>query len=191
MEQSINMKPQGVRFTENSKLLLYVSMASMTMLFAGLTSGYIVRQGQGNWVVFDLPTAFFISTALIVLSSFTMHWAIISVKKDNLNNTGLALMITLALGLGFAFTQFLGWSQLVDKGIYFTGNPSGSFLYTLTFVHLGHMVGAIISVINVNLKSIRGKYHSKSYLGISLVAIFWHFLDILWIYLFVFLLLVR
>ena len=191
MEQSINMKPQGVRFTENSKLLLYVSMASMTMLFAGLTSGYIVRQGQGNWVVFDLPTAFFISTALIVLSSFTMHWAIISVKKDNLNNTGLALMITLALGLGFAFTQFLGWSQLVDKGIYFTGNPSGSFLYAITFVHLGHMVGAIISIIIVNLKCIKGKYHSKSYLGISLVSIFWHFLDAMWIYLFVFLLLVR
>lgn len=191
MEQSINMKPQGVRFTENSKLLLFISMASMTMLFAGLTSGYIVRQGQGNWVVFDLPIAFYISTAIIILSSISMHWALLSVKKDKIENTRLALIITLALGLGFAFTQFLGWSQLVDNGIYFTGNPSGSFLYAITFVHLGHMVGAIIAIINVNLKCIKGKYHSKSYLGISLVSIFWHFLDVLWIYLFVFLLLVR
>ena len=103
--------------------------------------------------MFDLPNAFYISTAIIILSSTTMHWAILSVKKNKIENTRLALMITLALGLGFAFTQFLGWSQLVDNGIYFTGNPSGSFFICNYACALGHMVAAIIVPhLNVNLK---------------------------------------
>lgn len=191
MEKSISMKPEGVRFTESPRLLLIISMVSMVMLFAGLTSGYIVRQGQGNWVLFNLPTAFYFSTVIILISSVTMHWAILSVKNNNLPNTRTALLMTLTLGLGFCFTQFLGWSQLVAQGIYFVGNPSGSFMYVITALHVAHMVAAIIYLIFVNVKTLSGKYNSQSYLGISLAATFWHFLDVLWIYLFVFLLLVR
>ncbi|NNC84755.1 MAG: hypothetical protein HKN75_01660 [Bacteroidia bacterium] len=191
MEQPISMKQGEGKFIHSSKLLLYISIGSMTMLFAGLTSGYIVRQAQENWLVFDLPSAFHVSTVLILISSLTMHWALTSIKKNNLEKTRLALMITLGLGLGFCFTQFLGWSQMVSQNIYFNGNPSGSFLYAITVVHLGHMVAAIIAIINVNLKCLKGKYSQNNYLGISLVSIFWHFLDIMWIYLFVFLLFVR
>jgi cytochrome c oxidase subunit 3 len=120
-----------------------------------------------------------------------MQFALISVKKNNLSGLRTGLIITLGLGLAFCFTQFTAWSKLVEMGIYFTGNPSGSFLYVLTGLHLAHLIGGIIYLMVVSTRSIQGKYNSGNYLPVQLCAIFWHFLDGLWIYLFVFLLLVR
>jgi cytochrome c oxidase subunit III len=173
------------------KLLLWLAMVSMVMMFAGLTSGYIVRQAESNWQVFELPPIFYISTALIMLSSISMQWAFSAVKKNNLPQLRIGLMITLGLGLAFAFTQFMSWSKLVEIGIFFTGNPSGSFLYVLTGLHLAHLAGGIIYLMFITTRSIQGSYHSGNYLPVELCTIFWHFLDGLWIYLFIFLLITR
>jgi cytochrome c oxidase subunit 3 len=173
------------------KVLLWIGIASIVMLFAALTSGYIVRQAEGNWVVFDLPTPFYVSTVIIFLSSITLHMAIRAVKKDQLKAVKINLIITLALGLAFIFTQFLGWSALVKQGVYFVGNPSGSFLYAISGIHIAHLLGGIISLMVVSGKSLMGRYNSKNYLGMSLCATYWHFLDGLWIYLFVFLAIFR
>ena len=171
------------------KLLLWISMSSMVMLFAGLTSGYIVRQAEGKWVDFNLPSAFYFSTAIMLLSSLTMHLAVTSVKKNDLQALKRWLIITLGLGLAFVFSQFLGFTELTKQGIYFVDkvNPSGSFFYAITGLHLAHLFGGIISLLVCGGKSILERYNSKNYMGVSLCAIYWHFLDGLWLYLFVFL----
>lgn len=175
----------------SQKIFLWIAMCSMTMLFAGLTSAYIVRQAEGNWVHFELPRLFYLSTAFIVASSISMQWALASIKKNQASNLLTGLILTLGLGLAFAFTQFLGWSQLVDEKIFFVGNPSGSFLYVITGLHLAHLFGGIIYMLVVITKAIRNKYSAENNLQIQLCSIYWHFLDVLWIYLFLFLLFIR
>ena len=173
------------------KILLWLAMVSMVMMFAGLTSGYIVRQAEDNWQVFELPKIFYLSTVLILISSISMQWAFNAVKRNNLSTLRTTLIITLGLGLAFTFTQFTAWSELVNMKIFFTGNPSGSFLYVITGLHLAHLAGGIIYLMVVSTRSLQGRYHSKNYLPIELCTIYWHFLDGLWLYLFVFLLFIR
>jgi cytochrome c oxidase subunit 3 len=169
-----------------AKILLWIAMVSMSMLFAGLTSAYVVRKAEGNWMEFTLPRMFTLSTILIILSSFIMQYALIAVKKNKLAHVKTAVITTLGLGLAFVFMQFYAWNVMVHNGIYFVGNPSGSFLYVLSGMHLLHLFGGIFSLIVISVKCIREKYSAENYLGLQLGAIFWHFLDILWVYLFVF-----
>ncbi len=173
-----------------AKPLMYIGIVSIVMLFAGLTSAYIVRADNGNWLVFNLPDIAILSTAIIVTSSLTMLWAQRSVKKDNFRGVTAGLAVTLLLGLAFFYTQVEGWRQLTAQGIYFVGkysNASGSFLYLIALVHLAHMIGGLIALSVSLVKSILKKYSSQDYLGLELTAIYWHFLDLLWVYLFLFL----
>jgi cytochrome c oxidase subunit III len=173
------------------KILLWIGMASIVMLFAGLTSAYVVRQADGNWTHFELPFAFFISTGFIILSSVSLHWSLNSVKKNELTKLKNGLMLTLVLGLAFVFTQFLAWSDLVTQGIYLVGNPSGSFLYVITGLHVAHLAGGIFYLIYVTYRSLQAKLSSKNYLIVELCAVYWHFLDGLWLYLLAFLYFIR
>lgn len=177
-----------------AKPLLWIGIVSIVMLFAGLTSAYVVRADNGNWLLFDLPNEFYMSTAIILASSLSMLMAQRAVKKSNYTHLIIALGITLALGFGFCITQYQGWKVLVNQGIVFAGkysNASGSFLYVLTGVHLAHLLGGIISLLVVFIKSLRKKYNAENRLGVELCAIYWHFLDILWVYLFLFLYFIR
>ncbi len=169
-----------------AKILLWIAMASMVMLFAGLTSAYIVRKNEGNWIEFSLPKMFTISTITIIISSFIIQYAVYAIKKNLLNQVKIAVVTTLVLGIVFVFMQFYAWTVMVNNGIHFVGNPSGSFIYVLSGMHILHLAGGIISMIVISVKSILEKYSPKNYLGLQLGAIFWHFLDILWVYLFVF-----
>lgn len=174
---------------KTSKQMLWVSMISMTMMFAGLTSAYVVSKKREDWVGFDLPTAFFISTFLIIISSITFYFAKKFIKKNNKSKTSFFLAITLLLGLGFVYFQFQGFKQLIDAGLYFTGiqsNVSSSFLYVITLAHLFHIFAGIIVLCYVLYKSLKGRYNAENSLGLELGAIFWHFVDALWIYLFFF-----
>ena len=176
------------------KLLLWLGIASMVMAFAGLTSGYIVRRGGEGWMHFDLPRMFFISTAIILLSSVSMNIALSSVKKDDLKKIKKALAITLLLGLAFVFCQFAAWKELTSQHIFFTGkdsNASGSFLYVLSGLHLAHLFGGLIVLTVTLIKVLQKKYSSENLLGLKLAAIYWHFLDVLWVYLFLFLYFIR
>ncbi len=173
-----------------AKPLLYIGIVSIVMLFAGLTSAYIVRADNGNWLVFNLPSISIISTAIIITSSLTMFVAQRAIKKDNYSLTSLGLFLTLGLGIAFFFTQIEGWKQLTAQGIYFVGkysNASGSFLYLIALVHLAHMIGGLIALAVSLTKALLKKYSASDYLGIELTAIYWHFLDLLWVYLFLFL----
>lgn len=115
-----------------------------------------------------------------------MHFALMYVKRNKLNMVKTAVLVTLGLGLAFVFMQFYAWTILVKNGIYFVGNPSGSFLYVLSGLHLVHLFGGIIAMIVIATKAILEKYTPQNYLGLQLGAIFWHFLDLLWVYLFLF-----
>ncbi|MES2680602.1 MAG: cytochrome c oxidase subunit 3 [Bacteroidota bacterium] len=176
---------------KTAKPLLWIGIVSIVMLFAGLTSAYVVRADNGNWLVFQLPDIAIISTAIIVTSSLTLMIAQFAIKKDNYQLTVLGLFLTLALGIAFFFTQIQGWKQLTtEQGIYFVGkysNASGSFLYLIASVHLAHMIGGLIALMVSLTKALLKKYSSADYLGIELTAIYWHFLDLLWVYLFLFL----
>jgi len=181
-----------------AKPLLWVGIASMVMAFAGLTSGYVVSRSslieKERWLVFELPSYFYISSAVIILSSITVIWAVKAIKKGNSKNAATALWITLILGVLFAFFQVLGWQTLHDNGVFFTGkgsNVAGSWVYAITFFHLLHMIAGLISLFYTTKKSSKGLYSSTNTLGIELAATFWHFLDIVWIYLFIFLLFIR
>lgn len=176
------------------KSLLWVSMISMFMIFMSLTSAYIVRREKGDWLHFDLPQLFYISTAIILVSSITMNWVLSAAKKNDFKGIKIASLLTLLLGIAFVVCQFKAWGILVDQRIVFAGmysNASGSFLYVLTGLHLAHLGGGILAIGVVWIKSIQEKYNSENLLGIRLCAIFWHFLDLLWIYLFLFLIFQR
>ncbi len=175
---------------KTAKPLLWIGIVSIIMLFSGLTSAYIVRANNGNWLVFQLPPVAMLSTAIIITSSITMFIAQFSIKKNAFKQTTLFLFITLLLGIAFTYTQYLGWKQLTAQGIYFLGkysNASGSFLYLIALVHILHLAGGIWALLITLFKSLKKRYHAGDYLGIELCAIYWHFLDVLWIYLFLFL----
>ena len=196
------------------RALLWFGLVSIIMLFAGLTSAYIVRQGEGKWVEFDLPRLFTVSSLIILLSSLSMHWALASIKKNDYKNLLTGLLVTLFLGIGFVVTQYLAWSELYQNGIVFTGNISsiktnynyipagsetaadaggvgnvaGSFLYVITGLHVVHLLVGLIALIIVFSRSIQRKYSQINYNGVKMCAIYWHILDGLWLYLFFFLL---
>ena len=179
---------------KTAKPLLWIAIVSMIMMFAGITSAYVVRQAKGDWLKFDLPFMFYVSTSLIVISSVSMNWAISSAKKNQVKNIKIALLLTLLLGLGFAFSQVSAWGQLVGQKIFFTGitsNASGQFLYFLTALHLAHLTGGIIALAVTYWQSAKERYNTDNLLGLQLCATYWHFLDILWVYLFLFLLFIH
>ena len=173
-----------------AKPVLYVGIISIVMLFAGLTSAYVVRADNGNWLEFQLPSIAILSTGIIVTSSLTMLLAQLAIKKGKVGQTSLFLALTLLLGFSFVYTQFEGWRQLTDQQIYFVGkysNASGSFLYLIALVHLLHLAGGLIALMVSLGKSLLKRYSADDYLGLELTAIYWHFLDVLWVYLFLFL----
>jgi cytochrome c oxidase subunit 3 len=179
------------RTSRSYKLILLFAMVSMFMMFAGLTSAFVVSKSRADWLKdFQIPTAFYLSTAVILSCSVTFHLAKKAVQKNNRNATTSFLLATLALGIGFVILQFVGFRQIVDSGYYFTGSASSitsTFLYVVTILHLAHLSGGLISLLIIIYNHFKQKYNSTQTLGIELGAMYWHFLDFLWVYLFLFL----
>jgi cytochrome c oxidase subunit 3 len=194
MEQIEYLSEDWYRKRRTAKSLMWVGILSIIMLFAGLTSAYIVRQAEGQWLYFDIPSTFYISTAILVLCSLTLVLMLRQAKSGNQKMVGNLLLLTLGLGLAFSFTQFQAWGELVDAGIFFTGgesNASGSFLYVITGAHLAHLGGGLIALIFTWIKNALDRYSPENTLGLELTAMYWHFLDLLWIYLLLFLVYIR
>ena len=173
------------------KFALWLFIVTVIMIFAALTSAYIVRQADGNWLLFDLPDLFYITTLVILVSSGTLHWAYLAVKNDNLETAKLAIGITTMLGIVFLAGQILAWNELVANNIYLVGNPSGSFVYIISGLHGLHIISGVVFLLVVLVALFRYKIHSRNLLRIEMCATYWHFLGGLWLYLFVFLLIYR
>ncbi|MNE38213.1 Cytochrome c oxidase subunit 3 [compost metagenome] len=179
------------RSARSYKLLLWFAMISMTMMFAGLTSAYVVSKSRTDWMEnFQMPTAFFISTALILICSLTFLLAKKAIKKDDRNTTTIMLLATLVAGAGFVYFQLEGFHSLAESGIFPVGGSGSitvSFLYIIVIAHLAHLAGGVISLLIIIYNHFKQKYNSGQTLGIELGAMYWHFLDFLWLYLFLFL----
>lgn len=173
------------------KFAMWIFVASVGMLFASLTSAYIVRQAEGNWLFFNLPNLLYWTSGVIIVSSVTMQMAYYAAKKDMLERLKSLVVVTMILGVLFLVGQVFAWRELVAQSVYFVGNPSGSFLYVLTGLHGLHIVSAIIYLILVLVAAYRFKIHSRSLAMIEMCTTYWHFLGGLWLYLFIFLLLNR
>ena len=172
------------------KMMLLFSLLSITMTFAGLTSAYIVSKGRPDWLVdFELPELFYYSTFIIVLSSITIQIAKYNINKNKTKSHVLIwLVTTLLFGILFCVFQFYAFKSLIDKGYYFAGAQSTittSFIYVLTFLHAVHLIAGLVVLIVLLFNTFNNKYQLNK-LGFHLGVTFWHFLDILWIYLFLF-----
>ena len=175
---------------KSKKLLLWFAMISFVMVFAGLTSAYVVSKSRTDWKNFEMPSAFLISTVVILISSVTFYLAKKAIQSNNRQQTTMYLLTTFGLGLIFVYFQFKGFAQLIDLGFYAVGPTStvnASFLYVVVVTHLLHLLGGLISLLIIIYNHFKQKYNSGQTLGIELGAMFWHFLDFLWLYLFLFL----
>ncbi len=172
------------------KMMLWFGIVSLIMGFAGWTSAYIVSSSREDWLQdFDLPTAFFVSTLVIILSSFTYHFAK-NAESAGAHRRGTQLLLaTLALGLLFIAIQFYGFSELIAQGYYFTGPTSTitmSYIFLIAMVHIVHVIAGLISLSVVAFNQHKGKYGEGNLLGMELGITFWHFLGGLWLYLILF-----
>jgi len=175
----------------SKKMILWLFIVTIVMLFAAFTSAYIVRKADGEWLLFSLPSIFAYSTALILLSSVTMQWAYSLVKKGLIEKAKPLVAATFVLGLAFLYVQYIGWGELVNMNVFLGGdssNPAGSFVYILSGVHAFHLVTGLIYILIVFSMLFSGKITKEKSLQFELCTTYWHFLDLLWIYLFVFLL---
>jgi cytochrome c oxidase subunit 3 len=185
---------QQEKRARSKKMMLWFGIGSLIMSFAGLISAFIVSSKQRlnkDWLVnYELPNAFFISLIVILASSLTFILAKQALKKNNLKMTTVWLLVTLALGIIFIFSQFEGFRQIIGAGYNFTGATSNitmSYIYVIAVLHIGHVIAGLICLIVVIYNHFKQKYNSNSMLGFELATNFWHFIDVLWLVLFLFL----
>lgn len=185
----MNATMSNNRFNINtSQFALWIAMGSITMMFAAFSSAYMVRQGAGNWLEFQLPNLFFVSTAILLVSSVTIHTSYLSFKKGKeIWYKGL-LLLSFILGLAFVVVQYEAWMQMFNMGIDMKRNPSGSFVYVISGAHAAHVLGGIATIIvaMVHAFALPFKPTNKRKNRFQLVVQYWHFVDILWVYLLLF-----
>ncbi|HEY5406816.1 MAG TPA: heme-copper oxidase subunit III [Ginsengibacter sp.] len=184
------MKQEKTRIHPH-KFTLWVALASIVMMFAGFTSAYIIKRSLSNWITFDLPQIFWYSTAAIVISSGTIMVSRNYFRQREMKQYRLWLAITLVLGIAFVFMQYIGFTELWRSGVTLTKNVSFSFLYIIVGLHALHVLGGIIALIVVLIKAFSVRVKNYDIVPIDLMNTYWHFVDLLWIYLFIFLSIIR
>jgi len=179
-EETLSMNPK--------KFMLWLTIVAILMMFAGWTSGYLVRKAEGRWHEFELPQIFWYSTGILLVSSVSMFLAVQSAKKDKFNALKIAISITFVFGLAFLTTQVIGFSDLIKNQLYFAGSDvAASWLYALIGLHAAHVISGLVVLLISLISAFRFTADSKNMLRIKLCATYWHFLDFLWLYLFLFL----
>lgn len=169
---------------------LWAAMGSMAMMFGSLTSAYIVRQSAGNWLEFPMPDIFYYSTAIILVSSVTLHISYWAFRNGKESIYKLLLPLSLLLGVAFIVMQYTGWSALYEMGVVLDGNPGGSFFYVISGIHAAHVIGGLFALLVASLHALTLNYKptERRKRRFQLVLHYWHFVDFLWLYLFLFLL---
>ncbi|MEO7801450.1 MAG: cytochrome c oxidase subunit 3 [Ginsengibacter sp.] len=173
------------------KFTLWVGIGSIVMMFAGLTSAYIVKRNLANWLSFDLSPVFYISTVVIIISSVTMLLAKQNFVKSEMQKYRIWLFITMILGIVFVVLQTVGFVNLWKEGITLTRNVAFSFLYIIVGLHALHIVAGVIALMVTYIRSLSVKRKNYSIVPVDLLSTYWHFVDLLWLYLLAFLMLIR
>ena len=168
------------------KFVMWVAIASILMMFAWLTSAYIVKSNQASWQEIVMPKIFWVSTAVILLSSLTVQMALRSFKQREMKQYRMLIGITFVLGISFVLLQWTGFMQLWNQRVTFKGSGAGQFLYVIFGLHAVHVLGGIIALMVMFMKAFFGKTKLYSSVPVEIAATYWHFVDALWIYLFVF-----
>ncbi|MCS7035885.1 MAG: cytochrome c oxidase subunit 3 [Saprospiraceae bacterium] len=170
------------------KFALWVGIATIIMMFGAFTSAYLVRRAAGNWYEFRLPDVFWLSTMVILLSSLTLHASYRAFMRGIERLYKSLLLTTLALGLIFVVLQYAGWQAMTAMGATFTVNPSSSFIYVISGIHALHVLGGVTALIValIHAFALPFKPTPRRRLRFELVVHYWHFVDILWVYLFIF-----
>jgi cytochrome c oxidase subunit 3 len=168
------------------KFTLWVALGSIVMMFAGLTSAYIVKGSQPNWVTVEMPAVFYYSTFVIVFSSITIQMSLKAFKERNMKLYRRLITLTAILGVLFIGLQLAGFSELWQHGVDFRGSGAGQFLYIIFGLHALHVLGGVIALLIIFIKAYSSKVRNYNPVSIELASTYWHFVDLLWIYLFVF-----
>ncbi len=167
------------------KFAMWIAIGSIIMMFGGLTSGYIVRRSQGNWQTFKLPVEFYISTAVILLSSATLMLALRSFKQRQMRLHRNLVTLTFILGITFTVLQYIGFKDLYHQ-MRWDNNVAFQYLIVIVLVHAVHIIGGVVALLILFLNTYSRKVKTYSTTGLEIVSTYWHFVDILWIYLFIF-----
>jgi cytochrome c oxidase subunit 3 len=170
------------------KFTLWLAMGSIVMMFAGLTSAYIVKKNQSSWLEFNLPLVFWYSTGVILVSSATIQLAVKALKAREIGRYKMLISLTAILGVAFLVLQVMGFMNLEQNNIALTGsksNSAASFLLVITGLHMAHVLGGVVAILIIFIRAFAAKANNNS-LPIEMAASYWHFVDILWIYLFLF-----
>ena len=181
---------ESLRFSPaRYRIGVWVAIAGVVMLFTALASAYIVRSASGNdWLPITMPKVLWLSTTLILISSLTMEVSRRSLKRQSNAGYSSWLMITVALGLGFLASQLIAWRQLANQGVYMASNPHSSFFYLFTAAHGVHLLGGILALSYLLLRTTKKRGTVEGELrrvgAADAATIYWHFMDGLWIFLF-------
>lgn len=175
------------------KFALWLAIGSIIMMFGGFTSGFMVRKSQGSWINYKLPVEFYISTVVILLSSLTMHLAYKSFKERKMVFHKNMVALTLILGVAFTVLQYYGFKDLYNElriamgqDNAWSNNVSLQFLAVIILVHALHIIGGLIALVILFIMTFGRRVKVYSTKSIQMVATYWHFVDILWLYLFIF-----
>ena len=168
------------------KFTLWVAIGSLIMMFAGLTSAFIVKSNQDKWIPVTLPVIFWVSTGMMLLSSLTMQLSLRSFKDREMSRYRFLIGATVVLGLAFIVCQWLGFQELWNNKITFKGSGGGQFLYVIFGLHALHVIGGLVVLLIMFIKGFFGKRKNYSSVPVEVAATYWHFVDALWIYLLVF-----
>ncbi|OYU95092.1 MAG: cytochrome oxidase subunit III [Bacteroidetes bacterium B1(2017)] len=192
MQSSILQKEEENYVIHPKKFVLWLFIVASVMLFAGFTSAYIVRRGEGNWEIFNLPSLFNLNTLLIILSSISIQLSYSAAKNNQFAKVKTFIGIAFLLGIGFCFGQWFAWKQLIADNVFFAfSNPSNSFVYVISGVHLFHVIGGLVFMSIMLVQALQNKIGSSTHLFLNMCITYWHFIGILWIYLYLFLYLYR
>jgi cytochrome c oxidase subunit 3 len=183
------------RRREPFAFMLGLGIIGIGLMFLAFLLVYLIRKSGDDWGSFELPKVFNLSTAVILASSFTLHYANVYVRKDNFRAFRLMLGSTLVLGGLFCFLQILGWMQLQNQGIYLKSIVSAGFLYVISGIHLLHIAGGLVFLAFAFGQALRHAAYIDSFvyhvnppnqLKLQLITRYWHFVDGLWLFLFLF-----
>jgi cytochrome c oxidase subunit III len=190
-EINIENAGRGRKKIHPHKFTLWIGIGSIIMMFAGLTSAYVVRRNLPNWTGFELPLAFWYSTAAIVLSSLTMFLAVRNFKQRMMAKYRSMLTATFVLGLVFVALQVIGFTQFIKAGLALGKTNSVDFLYVIVGLHALHVIGGVVALAVMFAKAFSVKVRNYSSVPVEVMATYWHFVDVLWVYLLLFLMMIR
>jgi cytochrome c oxidase subunit 3 len=186
MSTLVTNEPQRIH---PQRFIMWIAIGSIVMMFAGMTSAYIVKKNQGNWLAIELPVVFWYSTAVILASSLTMYLANTALQAGKTSFYKTLITITAILGVVFISMQWEGFKDLETRGIALIGpqsNSASSFLFVITGLHMLHVLGGVIALIVTFFRSFWVQEGQTNLVPTQIVATYWHFVDVLWIYLFIF-----